>query len=139
MTIDRIAFVLSVGALALTIGGCASPSAPARASEASESIPPERLEMGRTAFGTAMCVKCHGEDGKGSEKAPDLTSGTWHHCDGSVEGILGVLRRGVAKADFADPSRPFGMQPATKRIQSEDELLALAQYVWSLSHAPTLE
>ena len=124
-----------IGSCALAIG-CSSSGAPRHASETppTPEIPEARLEMGRAAYQTGMCFKCHGEDAMGTKRAPDLTDGHWDHCDGSVEGILGVLRRGVKKGEMIDPARPFAMNPATNLIKSEDELLALAQYVWSLSH-----
>jgi mono/diheme cytochrome c family protein len=80
-----------------------------------------------------MCAKCHGEVGEGSDRGPDLTDDQWQHGDGSVEAITEVLKHGVSKEELADPSRPFGMNPATKLVDDPAELDALAAYVWSLS------
>ena len=134
----RVLVFFIVGASAAGLASCVAKESSSKAAPAPVvvSIPAARLDMGRAAYQTAMCFKCHGEDGKGTTKAPNLTDGHWDHCDGTVEGILGVLNRGVPKSEFVDHSHPFGMQPATRRIHSEDELLALAQYVWSLSHGP---
>lgn len=92
------------------------------------------LALGATAYAKGMCAKCHGDDGRGTERGPDLTDDQWQHGDGSVAGILEVFRNGVPKEALADPSRPFGMNPVTTLIEDPAELDALAAYVWTLSH-----
>lgn len=134
----RIVAWCGPGCLAIGLGvvGCVSSKGGVRggAPQTAADIPETRLALGREAFQTGMCFKCHRPDGTGSKRAPDLTDGEWSHCDGTIEGILGVIRHGVSKAEMVDSSRPFAMNPATNFIKDDDELLALAQYVWSLSH-----
>jgi mono/diheme cytochrome c family protein len=119
----------SPGAILL---GCASGTCPPP-EPAPESPAPERLAAGAAAFQTGMCFKCHGDDGSGTPRGPNLTDDVWDHCDGSTEGILAVLERGVPKHELKDPSRPFGMNPASNLIPDPDTRRALAEYVRSLS------
>jgi mono/diheme cytochrome c family protein len=91
------------------------------------------LARGKAAFRAGMCSKCHREDATGSARAPNLTDDEWVHCDGSIEGILGVLKSGVSEEEFVDPSRPFPMNPVTGLVPDEEDLKALATFVHSLS------
>jgi mono/diheme cytochrome c family protein len=91
------------------------------------------LELGAKAYQTGMCWKCHRGNGKGGQRGPDLTDNEWLHCDGSIDGILEVLRSGVSRNQFKDPNRPFEMNPATNFVQDNDQLAALATYVFNLS------
>lgn len=91
------------------------------------------LERGRQAYQTGQCFKCHGEGGAGTQRGPRLADLQWAHCDGSVEGILGVLQSGVPEDQIKDSRFKFGMNPATERIPSAEDLQALAEYVHSLS------
>jgi mono/diheme cytochrome c family protein len=95
---------------------------------------PEVLALGLRAWDQGKCSKCHGANGKGGPRAPDLTDDQWIQCDGSIEGIQTVLNSGVPKERLHDPSRPFQMNPATNLIKDEQSIAALAAYVWSLSH-----
>ncbi len=79
-----------------------------------------------------MCNKCHGSDGSGSSRGPDLTDATWYHCDGTSNGIRKVLVSGISKADLHDKSRPHAMNPATNLITDDAAISALAEYVMSL-------
>ncbi len=96
---------------------------------------PDVLETGEQAFVSARCTNCHQEDGTGGERAPNLTDADWLHCDGSIEGILAVLKSGVPRDKLKDPNRRFGMRPATNSIEDEETLAALAAYVRSLSQS----
>jgi len=112
-------------------GASTAPLTPA--ADPAAAADPALIERGLAAFQTGMCNKCHGPDGTGGDRAPNLTDGDWLHCDGSVEGILAVVRRGVPKDELVDPTRPFQMNPATNLIADEADLEALAAYVHSLS------
>jgi len=111
----------------------AAPSAAAPVVQGSSEPTPETLKAGADAYTSASCFKCHGADGTGGPRAPDLTDNEWVHCDGSIEGILGVLRTGVPQGSFVNKSYPFAMNPATESIQDDATLMALATYVHSLS------
>jgi len=93
----------------------------------------ETISKGADAFTSATCFKCHGQDGTGGARGPNLTDGEWVHCDGSIEGILQVLRSGVSQDRLVNKDFPFAMNPVTDIIQDNDALMALATYVHSLS------
>lgn len=88
----------------------------------------ERVFHGAT--GGASCVGCHGSDGRGSSVGADLTSGTWLWSDGSVKGIAETIVKGVSQ-----PRRHTGAMPPMGGAQlSQDDLKAVAAYVWALGH-----
>lgn len=79
----------------------------------------------------ATCAGCHGPDGKGSAVGSNLTSGHWLWSDGSVQGILSTIQKGVAK-----PKDHTGAMPPDGGVQlSQADATAVADYVWSLAHS----
>ncbi len=95
-------------------------------------ISPEILARGAAAYQTGMCFKCHGDDGTGGVRGPNLTDDEWLHADGSVESIQRILRSGVPRDQLKDPGRPFAMNPATNLITDDEAIDALAVYVAQL-------
>jgi mono/diheme cytochrome c family protein len=78
--------------------------------------------------GHALCFTCHGENGKGTQLAPDLTDDEWLTTDGSYSGIVTIIRAGVA-----NPKQyPNLMPPMGGGTLSEPELRAVAAYVFRL-------
>lgn len=78
----------------------------------------------------ATCNACHGENGKGSPLGPDLTGKNWLWSDGSYEGIAKTISSGVMQ-----PKHYRGAMPALGGVElTNDQVLALAAYVWTLSH-----
>jgi mono/diheme cytochrome c family protein len=96
-----------------------------------QSATTDLLARGADAYAVGFCAKCHGEQGTGTRRGPDLTDDQWDHCDGSTNGIRQVLVAGVPKSQLVDRSRPHAMNPATNRVE-EAELDALAEFVKSL-------
>ena len=90
-------------------------------------------ERGKQAYRQLGCIGCHGATGTGSDRGPDLTSGSWVHCDGSVNGIATVLRRGIPRDQFVAPHFKQAMKPATTKLKDDTTMMALAAYVRSLS------
>lgn len=87
---------------------------------------------GRAIFrGKGNCFVCHGQDGKGTALAPNLTDATWLQVDGSAEAIVGLVKTGVAKPK----KHPAPMPPMGGAKLSEAEVQAVAAYVHSLSAA----
>ncbi len=106
--------------------------------QAGDSIPDEvtssMIEEGARIFkGPGLCAACHGPDGKGLT-APDLTDDEWIHIDGSFEAIVARIIEGVAIADSRTgiPMLPRGGMPLT-----DDQVRAVAAYIWSLGSAQT--
>jgi hypothetical protein len=84
----------------------------------------------RGEVGGAPCTGCHGESGKGSPLGPDLTTKKWVWSDGSYAGIKKTIIAGVPL-----PRRFRSPMPAKGGAQlTDDQVAALAAYVWSLSH-----
>jgi glucose/arabinose dehydrogenase/mono/diheme cytochrome c family protein len=100
---------------------------------------PEMVALGDRIYhgqaGGAICSTCHGETGKGSALGPDLTGNKWLWSDGSYTGIAKTITSGVMQPKkYRSAMPPMGGAELTN-----DQVLALAAYVWSLSHraAPT--
>jgi glucose/arabinose dehydrogenase/mono/diheme cytochrome c family protein len=78
--------------------------------------------------GGASCAGCHGASGKGSPLGPDLTDSKWLWSDGSWDGIAKTIMDGVPQ-----PKEYRNAMPAKGGAQlTEDQVKALAAYVWSL-------
>jgi glucose/arabinose dehydrogenase/mono/diheme cytochrome c family protein len=78
--------------------------------------------------GGASCAGCHGSTGKGSPLGPDLTDSKWLWSDGSWEGIARTITDGVPQ-----PKEYRNGMPAKGGAQlTDDQVKALAAYVWSL-------
>lgn len=130
--------LLSLAAVAMEAGlpllpAPAGPSlARAAAQELPEGVTPDAVEEGRQLFhGPGACVTCHGEGGDGvSGLGPDLTDETWLHVDGSLASLQERIRAGVPAAisRVGVPMPPRGGVRLT-----DDELRAVAAYVWTLS------
>lgn len=83
---------------------------------------------GQVAGGT--CTACHGQDAKGTVIAPDLTDGQWLNGDGSYEFIVNTVTNGVP----APKQHPAPMPPKGGAALTDDQVKAVAAYVYSLSH-----
>ncbi len=89
----------------------------------------QQIFLGQISGGT--CAGCHGPNGKGSAVGSNLTTGQWLWSDGSVEGILATIQRGVPK-----PKDHTGAMPPDGGVTlSQADAAAVADYVWSLAHS----
>lgn len=86
-----------------------------------QEVTPFVKEVGPERF--AVCVACHGADGKGNQAlgAPNLTDQIWLHGSSSAE-IQQVLRNGVQ-----------GNMPSFAELLSETEIKMLAAYILSIN------
>jgi len=81
----------------------------------------------------AGCTGCHGTDGGGTPLGPTLGAHRWLWSDGSYSGIRQTIAAGVAAPKkFRSPMPAMGGGEL-----SDDEVAAVAAYVWSLSHRKT--
>lgn len=93
----------------------------------------EMLARGKELFqGAGLCVACHGPDGKGSV-GPDLTDTLWLHHKGSYEEIFAQVVRGVPEEESKTGT---AMPPRGGSALTDEQLRAVAAYVWSLSRRP---
>jgi mono/diheme cytochrome c family protein len=90
----------------------------------------ERIFHGEV--GGATCMTCHGANGKGSSLGPDLVSNKWMWSDGSFKGIAKTIADGVMQ-----PKRYRSAMPPMGGSQlTDDQVLAVAAYLWSLNQQP---
>lgn len=98
-----------------------------------DSLPPEvtagMIEAGAAIYaGAGLCAACHGADAGGTV-GPNLKDDEWVHGDGSYESIVRRILEGVA-ADKSESGTP--MPPRGSGSLSDDQVRAVAAYVWSL-------
>jgi mono/diheme cytochrome c family protein len=110
---------------------------PTAVSGAFQSLPagvtPAMVSEGERLFGGAgLCASCHGPKGKGMPRlGSDLTDRQWQHSDGSYEGIVSTIEKGVS-AERSSTGIP--MPPRAGADLSDAQVRAVAAYVWTLSH-----
>lgn len=122
--------------LVFLVGAC-SESKDASA-DADPAIDPSASEAegkmdGAAAWAAGNCTMCHGANGGGSKFGPDLTKGVWNNCDGTAEGIRGVLASGVTKEQMGDRPWSLPMPAAPEAVASDEALDVLTNHVLSLS------
>lgn len=103
------------------------------AGELPEGVTPAMVAEGDSLFhGAGICLTCHGPDAKGIPGlGVNLTDQEWLHSDGSYEAIVHQIMTGVtateSKSGVAMPAK--GGSTIT-----DDQVKAVAAYVYSLSH-----
>ena len=109
-----------------TGGALGAPPAGATAAMVAEG---DSIFHGQKAGGA--CFTCHGADANGTPLAPSLTDTTWRTGDGSYAFIQKRVKEGVPAptAPYTAPMPPMGGATLT-----EDQVRAVASYVYALSH-----
>ena len=79
---------------------------------------------------TGNCYACHGANAQGAV-GPNLTDAEWIHSDGSYDAIVKQINVGVT-AEQAKTKIP--MPPKGGATITDDQVKAIAAYVYSLSH-----
>ncbi len=117
-------------ALALGVLACVS-SAPAAAQAIPQGATKEMVAKGNEIYHKqGLCYACHGQDGKGLV-GPNLTDDVWLHSKGTFEDIVKQVTTGVTK----EQSKSGVPMPAKGGSSiSDDDVKAVAAYVYSLSH-----
>jgi mono/diheme cytochrome c family protein len=87
-----------------------------------------KIFHGKVAGGT--CGGCHGADGVGTPVGANLTSGTWLWGDGSLQSITDTIKNGVPQPK----QHPGAMPPYGGVHLSDQDLAAVAAYVWAIGH-----
>ena len=98
--------------------------------ELPEGVTPAMVEAGQGIFnGPGVCHTCHMQGAVGGVLAPNLTDAEWLNVDGEYASIVELIQTGVAV-----PTEYPGMMPARAGVNlSDDDVAAVAAYVWSLS------
>lgn len=93
------------------------------------------VSLGDSLFHARSCARCHGADAKGAQNGPNLTTGTHIQVDGSYDGFVKVITNGVTAEQIKDKAHQFAMRPrGGQPALSDDEIKAVAAYVYTLSH-----
>ncbi len=98
-----------------------------------EGVTQQMIDQGKAIFnGAGICMVCHGTDAKGMPNlGANLTDDEWNQGDGSYEAIIEIIKAGVS----SDKSSSGTVMPPKGGSQINDEQLrAVAAYVWSLSN-----
>lgn len=106
-------------------------SAPAKAQGVPEGATQAMVDKGKEIFHKAgLCYACHGQDGKGLV-GPNLADDVWIHSKGTFAELIVSITKGVTKEE----SKTGVPMPAKGGSTiSDDDVKAVAAYVWSLSH-----
>jgi mono/diheme cytochrome c family protein len=103
----------------------------AQTSDRSPSSSSELVAKGDALFhGSANCYACHGSKGEGLV-GPNLTDAEWIHSKGSYDEIVAQINKGVPKEEAKSG---ILMPPKGGATLSDDDVKAIAAYVYSLSH-----
>jgi len=121
-----------LGLLVVAVTGMAAAPAAAQDAKLPAGVTPAMITKGKTIFtSSGLCFACHGMDAKGVV-GPSLVDPTWVHGKGTYPEIVQIVTTGIA-ADQAKLGK--GPMPPKGGSQiSEDDVKAVAAYVWSLSH-----
>src|ERR1700675_3578523 len=106
-------------------------ASPVLAQTAAAGVTPAAIAQGDSIFHSkGNCYACHGANAQGAV-GPNLTYAEWIHSDGSYDAIVKQVTTGVAKEESKSgiPMPPKGGSTIT-----DDEVKAVAAYVYSLSH-----
>lgn len=94
-------------------------------------VTPELIAQGEKVFqGPGNCYACHGSNAQGSV-GPNLTDAEWIHSKGTLEEIAAQVTSGIPK-EKAKSGIP--MPPKGGGTLSDEDIKAVAAYVYSLSH-----
>lgn len=112
----------------------ASVSAQTKSDPAPTGATTAMLKQGRELFeGAGLCMACHGPEGAGGI-GPNLADSVWVHGTGSFPELVALILAGVGPEASKSGSI---MPPRGGSGLSDDEVKAVARYVWSLSHSTT--
>ncbi|HET7274984.1 MAG TPA: cytochrome c [Longimicrobiaceae bacterium] len=98
-----------------------------------EGVTAEMVAQGRQIFVAppGTCYTCHGPDATGTPLAPDLTDDEWINISGEYEEIVELVHTGVP----TPVSHPAPMPPMGGASLTDEQVNAVAAYVYSLSHS----
>jgi mono/diheme cytochrome c family protein len=94
-------------------------------------VTPAAIAKGDSIFHkSGNCYACHGANAQGLV-GPNLTDSVWIHSDGSYDAIVKQVTNGVTKEESKSG---VPMPPKGGATISDDDVKAVAAYVYSLSH-----
>jgi mono/diheme cytochrome c family protein len=109
----------------------AKAAAPSKGGAGAGAVTPELIAQGDKVFhGPGNCYACHGSKAEGSV-GPNLTDAEWIHSKGTYEEIVAQVTHGVTKEESKSG---IVMPPKGGSTISDEDVKAVAAYVYSLSH-----
>jgi mono/diheme cytochrome c family protein len=128
MTMPMIASCSRATAAGAGSGAALAPSMPS-------GVTPALIARGDSLFHARSCIRCHGQGGAGGQNGPVLNDNTWLHHSGAYEQIISTITTGVPRDQLKDQTRRFAMNPrGGQPVLNDDEIRAIAAYVWRISH-----
>ena len=121
-------------AITATTAACHSHSSTAAKPAMPPGVTAAMIATGDSIFNNRSCKNCHLVGGVGGPRAPSLTDTQWIHIDGSYDAIVKLVTTGFTKAEQVDKSYQFSMNPRGGVNLTDDQIRAVAAYVYSLSH-----
>lgn len=127
---------------ACSSGASTASSAPAPASSAANARPalpsnvtPAVIAIGDSIYHARGCRNCHGPDGAGTNRGPNLTDATLTHVNGTFDDYVRIITNGVPAAEVKDKSIT-GSMPARGGGRpaplTDEQIRAVAGYVFTL-------
>jgi mono/diheme cytochrome c family protein len=121
-----------------TVGSPGPTATPAanRAPAMPAGVTPASIAEGKTLFEAQAnnCTRCHGADGKGGTRGPNLLDSVWVQIDGSYPEIVRIINEGVPAAKIKNSQYQFPMAPKGRATLTDAQVGAIAAYIWSGSH-----
>ena len=117
----------------LVVLGLAATAVPARAQGLPAGVTQDAVDKGKAIFtGAGNCYACHGQNAQGMlGPTTNLVAHQWLHSDGSYQGIIAYIKKGVTKEE----SKSGIPMPARGGSNiTDDQVNQVAAYVFSLSH-----
>jgi len=117
-----------------------APSGGAAARAATSTTPsavtPASIALGDSIFHARGCRNCHGPDAKGRANGPDLTAGHFLQVNGSYDSFVKIITDGVPVTAIKDTSHKRAMpaRGGAPTPLTDDQIKAVAAFVWSLNH-----
>ena len=123
--------------ISLTLAGLAFALMGASSLVAQEALPEDvteaMVEEGQTIFmGAGLCSVCHGMDASGAV-GPNLVDDEWLTGEGTYPELIDQITNGVSLADVKNALGMI-MPPKGGSTITDDQVKAVAAYVWTLSH-----
>lgn len=96
-------------------------------------VTPAAIKQGDAIFhGPGLCSACHGADAKGMPSmGANLTDQQWLHSKGTYDDIVKQIMTGVSAKESTSGTV---MPPKGGGGLTDDQVKAVAAYVWNLSH-----
>lgn len=126
----RLALLVTIGAV-LGAAPAAAQEKKDKGAERPAAVTDAAIAKGKEIYGGAgLCYACHGADATGTV-GPNLTDAEWIHSKGTYDEIVTQITQGVPKEKSKSG---IPMPPKGGSSISDEDVKAVAAYVWSLSH-----